>query len=159
MTLSADRAREVLVYDQDSGMFVWRIRRGQRGKVGELAGGINGNGYWSIRVDGRNYAAHRLAWLIVRGEWPENEIDHINGIRTDNRWINLRDVTKTVNVRNQRGPHANSTTGFAGVTRKKNGSFYAHITVNGIKRHVGSFNTAEAASLAYQQAKHELHPN
>jgi hypothetical protein len=79
--------RELLSYDPKTGMFTWRIRSARRVHIGDVAGGVNGRGYLTIRVDGRQYLAHRLAFLHMTGSWPKKEhIDHINMDRADNRW-------------------------------------------------------------------------
>ena len=86
-SLTAERLREVLDYDPDTGVFTRKVRTASSVKVGDVAGSLNGKGYIRIRVDGRLYFAHRLAWLYVHGEWPVDQVDHINGIKNDNRIV------------------------------------------------------------------------
>jgi len=119
-------------------------------------------GYRCIKVLGRLQLAHRLAWLYVHGVWPDHEIDHLNGIRSDNRLGNLRDVSRTTNSENQRrATVGNTSTKLLGATlddsvyRRK--PFKAQIKVNGRSRHLGMFATAEEAHQAYVDAKRQLH--
>ncbi|HBC5385607.1 TPA: HNH endonuclease [Citrobacter koseri] len=98
--------REALVYDHDSGLFTWRVRpvshfrskKAWNQSNSHFAGKVAGSkdpkhGYIRIKLCGKNHKAHRLAWLYVHEHWPEGEIDHVNGIRDDNRIGNLRDVS------------------------------------------------------------------
>jgi hypothetical protein len=150
--LTAQRLRELLHYDSQSGDFTWIVSRGnQFTKPGMKAGFKDSYGHLGIEIDGRRYLSHRLAWLFVHGVWPDHQIDHINRIRDDNRIENLRDVSGVVNA-NNKGNYRNNTTGFKGVTIK-NGRFIAQITVAGKCKYIGSFDTAEKADQAYQAAK------
>jgi len=95
-----------LEYDPETGVFIWKPRTTDDKSwntkfAGEVAGSINNHGYRRIGIDGKIYMAARLAWLYVHGEWPKNEIDHINRVRDDNRMVNLRDVTSTENSNNR----------------------------------------------------------
>ena len=125
--LTAERLRQLLSYDPETGVFRWlprpdlrasalRLRRlGQCGRDGKLPTGSSSTGYWQIMIDNRNYTAHRLAWLHMTGAWPEAEIDHCNGDRTDNRWSNLRPAVRGENCRNKRKQY-NTTSCFKGVS-------------------------------------------
>jgi HNH endonuclease/AP2 domain len=152
---SQERLREALSYDPSTGVFRWKIKCAQRVSIGDIAGSPNVNGYLLIMLDRVRYKAHRLAWFYVHGYWPPEEVDHINGIRSDNRFDNLRCVTRAINMTNK-GSYKNSTTGFKGVHFHKRGQRYiAHIQLNGKRRHLGSFLTAEDARLAYLAAARE----
>lgn len=121
--LTAERLRELFHYNQTTGEFT-RIkpRKGSRLKVGTLS-----NGYVIIGVDFAQYFAHRLAWLWMTGEWPKFSVDHINRRRSDNRWVNLRDVPHQVNRLNQ-GLQKNNTSGVAGLSwDKKNRMWVVHM--------------------------------
>ena len=157
--LTQDRLQELLNYDPDSGLFTWLKSISRRVKAGEVAGGLSTGGYIRIRIDGKKYKAHRLAWLYTLGNWPSDYIDHINGIRNDNRIVNLREATNAENKQNQRVANVNNKTGLLGVSfHRKSGKFIARITVNGIRIGIGNFDNAEEAHQAYLRKKQELHP-
>ena len=155
--LTAERLRELLDYDQETGVFTRKVKLCNRVKVGDVAGYLNRKGYICIRVDGRTHKAHRLAWLYVHGVWPQSGIDHINGIKDDNRIINLREATHSDNQQNLRKPHADNKIGLLGVSRSQ-GKFKAQINVDGKVRTIGRFHIPEAANAAYLEAKRRLHP-
>lgn len=156
--LTQERLKELFNYDPATGFFTRLLRTSSVGKIGSVAGWDKGNGYIVIYINGKTFKSHRLAYLYMTGSWPKNEIDHINGIRSDNRWLNLRDITSQQNTHNQRKPHKNNSTGFLGVkpARRK---FLAHIRLNGNIINIGSFNSAQEAYFAYLKAKRELHPS
>lgn len=156
--IDAARLRELLVYEPDTGLFRWRARR--RGyKVGAIAGSRQNRGYWKIRVDGSDYLAHRLAWLYEHGSWPVDQIDHINGVRDDNRLSNLRAATIAENNQNA-ALRSDNCSGFTGVGfHRRAGKFRARIVPPGGKEvHLGLYETAEEAHAAYLAARAGLHP-
>ena len=138
-----DRLLELLEYNPDTGIFIWKVNRKRLAKAGSIAGSINGKGYIQISVDGKLYLAHRLAWFYCFQEWPENIIDHINGIKSDNRLDNLQDVTQNKNI--QKGSQKLSSSGFRNV-RKVCNKYQAHIKVNGKTIHLGMFDSGQEAS-------------
>lgn len=156
---SAKRVAEMLNYDQETGVFTWRSRnRTSRFKIGDVAGWRE-RGYVIINFDRMTIGAHRLAWFIVHGRWPVL-IDHINGIRDDNRIANLRDVDKTINGQNQRLAQSNNGHGLLGVSKIKRSAtkpFVAQIRFGGKLHHLGVFETAEMAHAAYLVAKRQHH--
>jgi len=156
--LTAARLRELLSYDPETGIFTWRVNR-RRIRAGSAAGHIYPRGYRCIRVDGRDYKAHRLAWLHIHGMWPVHRIDHIDCIRDDNRIFNLRDVTMSVNNQNRHKAAASSTSSFLGVsfcrTQQK---WIASIKASGHTRYLGAFPTPEEAHVVYLAAKLLHHP-
>jgi hypothetical protein len=164
--LTAERLRSLLSYEAESGTFRWRHDR-IRGRLrvvnaeaGEVAGSVRPNsGYVRIGIDGRQYFAHRLAWLYTYGAWPTSEIDHRNGVRSDNRLANLRDVSRRVNQQNALSPKHGTASGLLGVfrARSKSERWGARIGVNGKEQHLGTFKTPEAAHAAYIEAKRRLH--
>lgn len=157
--LSAERLREVLEYNSETGEFFWKIKK-LRSQVGDKAGGLNAAGYIQIVVDGFNYYGHRLAWLYTHGRWPSGMMDHMNGNRADNRIANLREVSGRVNCENRRAPQSNKINGSSlGVSRtqSKTNPWFASIRVNGETVHLGRHPTEEAASAAYLAAKRRLH--
>lgn len=149
--LSQSRLQELLQYNEETGIFTWRIHAGNR-LSNSIAGSLCKRGYFDISVDGKNYRAHRLAWLYVYGNFPIGVIDHINGIKSDNRLVNLRDVTNAKNLLSFRKVSSNNTSGFLGVSKNHDG-WRAEINVNVQKINLGTYPTKEEASIAYVAAK------
>lgn len=152
-TLTQERLKYFLNYDEGTGVFKWRFNR--KGLfAGQVAGSISkDSGYVCIRIDNRLYRAHRLAWLYVYGVWPDDCIDHINHNRQDNRICNLREATKQDNQQNLSKNSAN-TSGVTGV------SFYAayskwaaEIWVKKSKIFLGYFDNIEDAAEARRVAE------
>lgn len=143
--LTAENARQILDYDAETGEF--RNRR-----TGKQIGWVDRYGYRVISVAGCKRFAHRLAWLYVLGEWPSGEIDHINGDPLDNRLANLRLATRSQNLANTKLLPSN-TSGFKGVSfSKKLHRWRASICINQQRKHLGFFNSPEAAHAAYVSA-------
>jgi hypothetical protein len=146
--LTQKRLREVLEYSPETGVFVWKVRMSNRVKAGDIAESYNNYGYIRISIDSKRYQAHRLAFLYVEGYLPEYEVDHLNGIRDDNRWANLRHVTKSCNMQNY-GFNSASTSGFTGIYWNKYAKkWQAYITIHGKRIHLGCHDTIEEAALA-----------
>lgn len=164
MMLTRDALIQHFTYDQKTGVFRFRhdVRAGRnraflKARAGDTAGNLSpSTGYWYLSIGGRRYAAHRMAFLYMTGAVPPDDIDHINGNKTDNRWSNLRQATRAQNMQNLSRPHADNTAGFLGVERKR-GRFAARIAVGGKKLNLGVFNTPEEAHAAYVKAKREVH--
>jgi hypothetical protein len=154
--LTAQRLRELLHYDEETGIFTNRVNRWSRGVAGRQVGNTMPQGYRRIGIDGRIYQAHRLAWLYVYGEWPKHCIDHINGNKADNRIENLRDVTVETNTQNLRRARADSGTGYMGVFHFK-GKYISYIRCAGKRIYLGLFNDPEEGSRVYLEAKRKLH--
>lgn len=154
--LTYQRLVEVLNYDARTGVFTWRVATNLHIVVGSVAGCTVGRGYIQIRVDKRNYQAHRMAWLYVHGVWPTGSIDHIDGDKENNRIANLRDVSHAQNMQNQHRPHKNNRTGALGVYPNGRG-FTACIKVNKKRIGLGTYKTVAEASAVYQAAKAKLH--
>lgn len=145
--ITAKRARELVAYDRDTGLFVWRLAR-RKCTPGKRAGCVeNRRGAVVLRLDGKLYFAHRIAWLWMTGDWPNNLIDHRDGDPSNNKWENLRDATPSENLANMRKPRKN-TTGFKGVG-KHQGRFRAVIGHQGKFVHIGTFERPEDAHEAY----------
>jgi hypothetical protein len=126
--------------------------------VGSIAGSLHKDGYVYIGIDGRLYLAHRLAVLYVTGEWPEQEVDHKNGVRDDNRWRNLRDASSAQNRRNTLGQHKRNgpCPGVYCVERVSGTRFIAQIKKNKVVHYLGSFLDLEDARAARLKAERRL---
>ncbi|MGY6240561.1 HNH endonuclease signature motif containing protein (plasmid) [Burkholderia ambifaria] len=146
---SQDRVRELFEYDSEKGVLTWRKSAGRK-KAGDFAGNRHLYGYIVIGVDGRSYGAHQIVWLYVTGEWPKL-IDHINGIRDDNRFTNLRHADAATNARNRALDSA--TNKLLGAYLLPNGKYRAAITVDGDAVHLGTFETEVQAHMAYSYAR------
>lgn len=157
-TLTQSRAQQLLDYCPDSGLFTRKVALSNSVKVGDVAGTVNGKGYVELYVDGRKYLAHRLAWLMFTGTNPSGQIDHVNGIKTDNRIANLRCVDGSTNMENQRAALRGSSSGLLGVSwaacAKK---WKAQIQVNGSVKYLGLFKCKVKAHEAYLEAKRRHH--
>ena len=146
-----------LSYDAETGAFVWINPASRRAVKGEIAGWINDNGYRLISLNKCKYRAHWLAWYITYGVWPSHQLDHINGVRNDNRIANLREATDAENRQNM-CKRTDNKSGFIGVYYAKwANAWRAEIRVNGVKRKLGYFKTPEIAYEAYLKAKAQLH--
>lgn len=161
--LTAERVRELLDYNPDTGVLTWiGLPDYMADRLGKEAGNVNAvSGHRFVMIDQRNYLAHRVIWLHVHGVWPNGQIDHKNGNRDDNRLDNLRDTTPTVNAQNLHGPQKNNKTGFLGVIFKPamaiGKQYEARIMANRRIHRLGYFETPEEAHEAYLAAKRQLH--
>jgi hypothetical protein len=141
--------KAVLYYDPGAGRFVWLTDRRGQIKSGDAAGTPTHNGYVAIKINGKVYGAHRLAFIYMTGTAPVGNVDHANGDRSDNRWSNLRSCTQSQNCANSRLSKANKS-GFKGVfyeTRRN--KWVGRIRIRGRNYHLGQYETAEAAHAAY----------
>jgi len=150
--LTAERLRELLDYDPDTGKFYRRTRHGGT-RVGRETGTVStSDGYIRISVDNKRLKAHRLAWLHVHGEWPV-EIDHINMVRADNRLCNLRNATRCENSYNRTVQKNNKSSGVKGVTWiAKRRKWLAQIGYSRKNKNLGYFDNLEDAARAYREA-------
>jgi hypothetical protein len=150
------RLKELLSYDPDTGNLCWRVKRGKCA-AGKIITCLNGSGYIVVRVDNVLLRAHRAAWAMTYNEWPEGEIDHINGNPSDNRLENLRIASREENMRNTKKPITNKS-GFKGVSwHEVCGCWQAHIRCDSRNYYLGLFDTAESAHEAYKEASTRLH--
>lgn len=156
--LTAARLRDLLHYDRKTGFFTWRITKANH-RAGTRAGTkpSKAHPYKRIGIDGFVYQANRLAWLYVTGEWPKHEVDHWNGVKSDDAWINLRDVDHGTNQENRRTPGRNNRIGLLGVKVARGGKFSARLQVKKVRVYLGVFDTAPLAHAAYVEAKRLLH--
>jgi hypothetical protein len=148
------RLRALLHYDRETGEFRWRQRVRPSIRPGDVAGALDNQGYRKITINGQQYAAHRLAWFYMRGNWCSLVIDHRDGNPSNNRWGNLRRATKSQNNAN-RPLQRNNASGLKGVSQDE-GRWRARIYKNGRGRHLGSFPTSQAAHAAYVKAARKL---
>jgi HNH endonuclease len=142
--------KEYLHYSPETGVFTWIKTSGPQAIIGSAAG-TNLNGYIKIRLLRKPFSAHRLAWLYMTGQWPNDFIDHINGDPSDNRFYNLREASNSENQRNRTKAKHNKS-GYKRVWLHSDmKKWAAKCTVNGKRHHLGVFKTAEEASIAYQE--------
>ena len=116
-SITAETLRDLMAYIPETGEFFWRVRSTGR-RTDRPAGTTLNTGYRAIIIKGTPYQAHRLAWLYMTGEWPKFQVDHINKIKDDNRWENLRDVPPIINSWNRK-KHRDNTSGYTGVVWHK----------------------------------------
>lgn len=158
--LNAAHLRELFRYFPEAGLFMRIKATGQsiRQQSGFVPSSIGGSGYPVIKIGGRLYLCHRLAWLYVHGEWPKFEIDHINGDIKDYRISNLRDVTHAENIQNVKKARSDSKSGLLGASWcKQTKSWAMNIKVRGVRHSKTGFPDASAAHSAYVSMKRKLH--
>jgi hypothetical protein len=147
--LTAERVRELLTYDPETGAFRWKTTGSHRNPYANREeAGCRGRRYRMIGVGGRLYVAHRLAWLLMTGDWPQHQVDHKNGNGFDNRWSNLRSATQSQNVCNRRIDGRNKV-GKTGVQRHSSGRWRAYISL--------SFSSKEEAIEARKKMEALFH--
>lgn len=155
--ITSDRLRELLHYSPETGVFT-NISPRKKILVGSIAGSLDqDSGYWMIGLDRRRYYAHRLAWLYMTGEWPEQMIDHLDGNRANNVFANLRDVERAINQQNMRHPLPGTASGLLGAFKKRD-RWESKVRAFGQVIRLGTFDTAEEAHAAYLQAKRKHQP-
>jgi hypothetical protein len=148
--LTRARLAKEFSYDPETGEWT-RIALGTNGKgiVGARAGYVHKFGYRQLKIDGCQHKEHRLAFLWMTGSFPPDDVDHINLVKSDNRWINLRAATRSQNMANKARGMSNSS-GLKGVSWfKPTGKWWAQIKVNGRGRSLGLYDCPAAAHLAY----------
>lgn len=158
--LSSGKLKTILNYDPATGHFTYLVKTHARVVIGARAGTVGRDGYRTISVDSAEVPEHRAAFLWMTGCWPAEgmEVDHIDGVRDNNAWSNLRAIPKYANLQNRKKARIDSSTGLMGVM--PNGSGYtARIKLPGHKQktNLGTFKTPEEAHAAYLKAKRELH--
>jgi hypothetical protein len=162
--LTVDALKANVLYDPTTGVFT-RLKNHPKRKyvAGSITGVLRPDGYVQVMVDGKIFLAHRLAWLYVHGAMPEHYIDHINGIKNDNRIENLRDVYQNVNIQNQKRAKRNRTSSsmlgvsFCNQGRNKDKPYRARIVVDHKEIHLGTFSQEQDAHAAYLDAKRKYH--
>ncbi|MCC3246677.1 HNH endonuclease [Methylocystis sp. WRRC1] len=161
-TITQEYLKSILDYDPETGVFTWRWRDGLPNvcnyrDAGKEAGTLRPTGYRYISIDHRHWAAHRLAYIIMTGEQPVGDVDHINLNKSDNRWRNLRLATRSQNQSNV-PCHKRNKSGIKGVHLQKDcGRWVAYITVNRKRLHLGMFATKEEAAKAREDASARIY--
>jgi len=150
--MDAKTLRDLLDYDPETGVFTWRVARRGGASLGDIAGGPNKKGYIKIRLDGKMYYAHRLAWLYMYGVWPTKFVDHINCVESDNRIVNLRIATRAQNMANSR-KHA---AGLLKGVKRYGDKFQARIRIDKCLMNIGVYDTQEQAHAAYCEAAQKV---
>lgn len=157
--ITQSELKELLHYDHDTGIFTW-LASG-KGRRADLKAGCHfPSGYWRITINGVVYRGHNLAFLFMTGQFPSGYADHINHIKDDNRWCNLRDVDRAENCKNLSKSIRNKS-GFVGVSlNTKSQKYHASINVDGKLEYLGSFSNIEDAIEVRKAAniKHNYHP-
>ena len=165
--LDIEMLRRLLSYDQKTGLLTWKRRSRELFESdricnswnvrhhGKPVGSINTSGYSQVKIFGRLYLTHHIAWALHYNEWASNQIDHINGKKTDNRIVNLRDATRSENAKNKTMPVSNKS-GHIGVEyRKSRKKWRARITSGGKQVHLGYFSNISDAIAARKAAERE----
>lgn len=151
--LTAERLRELVDYNPETGEFVWIARGRPACRAGDPCGRISRQGYHEIGIEYRLHRANRLAWLYMTGEWPDRDVDHINRDKADNRWCNLRLATRSQNSANVALAARRNTSGFLGVTfDKSRNKWRAQIRIGGRKVNLGRFTDPVEAAKAHDAA-------
>lgn len=159
--ITQERLKELFYYNPQFGIFVRKVSTSTNAKVGDIAGHLNVNGYIRMSVDCKAYQAHRLVFLYMNGEFPEHQVDHIKGVRADNRWSQLTAATDTENQKNAK-KRIDNTSGITGIywhkSRKK---WMPRISIDGKQRHLGRFTDFFEACCIRKSAelKHGYHEN
>ena len=157
--LTAQRLRDLLHYDHETGIFTRLVQTSNSVRVGEKAGSLMKIGYVEFGLLGERFLAHRLAWLYMTGEWPPEDIDHIDGFPTNNRFSNLRSVSRSINMQNRKRACRRKHDLPLGVSRNNgDGRYLARLTLSGKSTYHGSFDTPEEAHQRYLEVKRLLHP-
>lgn len=149
--MTQDELKSILHYEPETGVFTWI-------NSGLVANSICPLGYRRIKYKKKTYKQHRLAWLYMTGNMPKEFIDHINHIRHDNRWCNLREATNSQNQHNRIKPKTNTKSGLIGAGWNDTAKLWmSSITINKVKINLGYFKTKESAHEAYIEAKRKYH--
>lgn len=155
--LTQNELKSILHYNPETGLFTWLISNSKRVKVGDVAGSLS-NGYVLICFNKKNYLGHRLAWLYMMGAWPKDQIDHVNGIKNDNHWCNVREATVEENQQNRKNAKKNSASSLLGVSwHKKANKWQVYISANKKSKYLGLFENKQEAYEAYLDKKREIH--
>jgi len=159
--MTASKLKELFNYDKTTGIFTRKVKKGNRTKIDDVVGSVNSGGYLQVKIDGKLYQLHRLAWLYEYGKFPESKIDHDNHNKEDNRIDNLKAKSQLENCQNMSLSKKN-TSGVCGVTyRKDTNKWVAQIRANKEYKFLGIFEDKEDAIKARKEAeiKYGFHAN
>jgi len=149
--ITQEYLKSILNYNPKTGVFTWINPKIRKDLIGKIAASIHSDGYLTIQIMKKNCKAHRLAWLYMTGEWPKEQIDHINGDRADNSFSNLREVSNQQNQFNRK-VNKNNKSGYKGVSFvKRTGKWVAQINLNNKRVSLGFFESAIEASFVYEK--------
>lgn len=157
--MDAEKLKQILRYDPQTGEFVWLVSTRNGVSAGDVAGYRMKLGYKQIKINGENYRAHRLAWLYMTGNWPSKFIDHIDGNPFNNKFENLREASTEINRQNQRKAASNNvSSGLLGVSwHKKTNKWRASVQTKGKRLHLGYFDCKLEAHEKYLETKRLMH--
>lgn len=155
MSITQQELKEILHYNPDTGVFTYKADS-KLVTAGNEAGWLD-NGYTRLKINGISYRCHRLAFIYMLGREPIGHVDHIDNLRCNNKWDNLREDAEKVNHWN-RNLQANNTSGIKGVHwDKRKERYIAQIQVHGKKKQVGAYKTVEEATTAIQAYREQVH--
>lgn len=144
--LNQEYLKSILHYNPETGSFIWLVKSGSNNLIGSYAGSITNRRYVSVGINDKRYMAHRLAFLYMTGYWPKDQVDHVNGIRDDNRWINLSEANNSQNQHNK-NVNINNLLGIKGVSSHGK-NYRAYFSINNKRYHIGTYKTIEEAKNA-----------
>lgn len=156
--ITQDYVKKFYIYEPDTGNFIWAVHRHGSKGVGSVAGKTDSHGYIQIRLNGKSHLAHRIAFIYMTGLAPhDKEIDHVDGVRNNNSWSNLRACNRRQNQQNKIFI-SDSATGIRGVFKRKNKNAYdVVVSVGGKNRYFGRFPDLEFAELVAIEARNKYH--
>jgi hypothetical protein len=162
--LTHTEVKELFTYDKEEGLLRWRNPSGRYGRIpaGEVAGSTtNKEGYRYVTVNGKNYRGSRIIWLYVTGEWPDVQVDHEDRNTSNDKWTNLRLASGSQNKANSSKyggkPKSSLLKGVQAVQKARGIRYRAIATKDGVREHLGYFDTEEQAHAAYLVRSKELH--
>lgn len=150
--ITQEYLHQILDYDPLTGKFVWKVARARNTPANTPAGTVGTRGWVRLKIKGKGYSGHRLAWLYVYGEWPAQELDHIDRNRSNNAIANLRLSNRSQQMLNG-DLRSDNTTGVIGVSPAPYNKFKANIAINKKFIHLGTFATIEEAAKARKAAE------